>query len=150
MKTTSFSTTLAACCAALMLPSFVFADDAEDRLDRLDNDGNGRVSRAEFVAKGERIFAKIDKDQNGKLTLSELRAWNEKREDKEDDKRPRSGWGRYERDEDNELSPAERLKKLDTNGDDAVSLKEFVEARKDKFKMLDKDDDGSLKESELD
>ena len=39
---------------------------------KLDSNGDGRISREEFIRAGERVFDKMDKDQDGVLTLDEF------------------------------------------------------------------------------
>lgn len=146
MKTTKISAAVAACSLALLLTPFTYAVDAEERMDRLDANNDGRVTRSEFLDKGDRIFAAIDDDDDGKLTLSELRDWKD-RGDKDTSRNNRS---RFDRDDDGELSPSERLRQLDANGDDRVTKSEYAAFRKDKFAKLDKNNDDVLKERELD
>ena len=40
----------------------------------MDQDGDGNVSRAEFVAKTDRMFERLDENADGTLTKAELEA----------------------------------------------------------------------------
>ncbi len=42
-------------------------------MERVDTDGNGSVSKAEFIAKHEAMFVKMDKDGNGELSKEEMK-----------------------------------------------------------------------------
>ena len=140
MKTTKLSAALAACTLALLLTPSIYAVDGEARIERLDANEDGRVTRSEFADMGDRIFSKIDDDDDGKITLSELREWKNRHDNdyKDTARNPRN---RYDRDDDGDVSPAERFKMLDANGDDRITKSEFAEARKEKFAKLDKNNE---------
>lgn len=107
-----------------------------------DLDGNGEVSRAEFVAAGDARFAAADADFNGELTRDEMRALRETE---------RSDRAR------------ERFLRMDANGDGAVSEAEMMAAREQRddrkgdrrkkmremaLERFDADGDGQLSEAE--
>ena len=58
---------------ALALPSLASAADLPARLKPYDKDGDGRLSAAEFP--DPVLFAKIDADHDGYLTVQEIRAY---------------------------------------------------------------------------
>jgi Ca2+-binding EF-hand superfamily protein len=41
-------------------------------MQRMDTDGDGKISRAEFAAAGEKMFARLDKNGDGKISKDEL------------------------------------------------------------------------------
>lgn len=43
------------------------------RMERVDTDGDGSISKAEFIAKHEAMFVKMDKDGNGELSKEEMK-----------------------------------------------------------------------------
>lgn len=61
---------------AIPLGQFAAAQDAprspQDYLRRMDSDGDGRVSRAEYIAYMDRGFDRLDTDGNGVLEGDEL------------------------------------------------------------------------------
>lgn len=106
MKKVALSTTFIA--AALMATS-AFAEHHEGMHDgegkkghkggkmfmHMDTDGDGVVSKAEFLAKSEERFAKMDADGDGKVTQEEAKAhrmemkdkWKERKEKREEKKK---------------------------------------------------------------
>lgn len=97
----------------------------KDRFDRLDQDGNGRVDREEFEARGKFLFGKLDIDGDGIITMAEL-------EDHE----------RAER-------IAKRFERMDADGDGKVTTAEFTQASAKLFERLDENEDGFLSKGEL-
>jgi Ca2+-binding EF-hand superfamily protein len=105
----------------------------------LDADGDGKVSRAEMQA-GQAIikaaraeeFKTIDTDQDGYLTLAELKTWTD---------------GKI----------ATRFTALDTDTSDGLSVEEFTSGKTGKaavklqrlFKLMDTDADGALSVDEF-
>src|SRR5262245_9287909 len=79
--------------AAFVLSPAAFAEDApatpptgghhKDMLAEIDTDGDGAVSKAEFLAFHEKRFAEIDTNSDGKIEKAEAEAkkaeWKEKR-----------------------------------------------------------------------
>lgn len=53
----------------------------------LDTDGDGKISRAEFAAKGDKMFAEADANKDGFLTKDEMKAAHEARKAKWKEKR---------------------------------------------------------------
>jgi len=61
-------------------------------MERIDTDGDGMVSKAEFMAKHEEKFAKMDADSDGMLTTEEMKEakaqmkekWDEMKEKRKD------------------------------------------------------------------
>jgi hypothetical protein len=47
-----------------------------------DADGDGRISRAEFLGRENRMFDRLDADENGRVTPDELDAAAERRQDR--------------------------------------------------------------------
>lgn len=110
-----------------------FADTAT-RFDRLDQDGNGRITDSEILAHRTARFEAADVDGDGVLTRKELRARSEAAMDARIDRL----LGRHDRDGDGALSRAEmsrpergarRFERLDKDADGAISRGEFKAAR---------------------
>ena len=51
-------------------------------MERIDTDGDGVISKAEFMAKHEEKFAKMDSDGDGNLTKDEMEAAKAKMKEK--------------------------------------------------------------------
>ncbi len=57
------------------------------RLERVDADGDGRISRAEFTGREPRVFERADADGDGRVTPAELDALMEARQDRRERRR---------------------------------------------------------------
>lgn len=141
MNKTTRNWTLAAAVAAAVATTAVYAGPhgmmAKGGLDRIDTDGSGTVSEAEFLARAaERpapadLFASIDADSDGYLTKRELRKHHKQR--------------RAER----------RLARADLDGDGIVTEAEFIERAQDaptpeeRFAKRDRNGDGVLTQDEM-
>lgn len=47
-------------------------------LKRADTDGDGKISRAEYLAQADKRFARIDANGDGQITKDELAAWTDR------------------------------------------------------------------------
>ena len=107
MKKTLLYTTLAASVCALALPAFA-QHHKPPRLENLDTNKDGNVSKDEFMVKPAEHFSKIDTNGDGTISKEEFM-----------------------------VKPTEHFSKMDTNGDGTIS-KEEAEARraamKEKYK----------------
>lgn len=94
--------------------------------DRLDENGDGALTRDELDARQREFFDAADADRDGRLTQDEMRAHHEKK--------------RAER----------RGKRLgDANGDGKVSKAEYEAAAEERFRKLDKNKDGFISDAEM-
>ncbi len=97
------------------------------RMDRLDADKDGTISKEEFLA--DQRLKDADTNGDGVLSPDELAAMIQKRE--------------IER-------KVERLtRRLDVNGDGKVTIAEIENQKAKRFALLDRNDDGKLEASEL-
>ena len=92
-------------------------------------DKDGKLTRADSEKSATKHFSRLDKNSDGKITVSELSGSDENRD----------------------LKFNLMLKRLDTNGDEAVSKKEFVDYSLSRFNSIDSDKDGviSIEERQL-
>ena len=104
--------------------------DPAQMLGRADTDGDGAITRAEFAAMRERLFAKLDRNHDGYLTA-------------DDQSHRRLG----------RRNSAERLQQamhgLDRDGDGRVSHDEFTNGPTLMFDRADTDGDGVISPAEL-
>ena len=104
------------------------ADRAGRILDRLDDDGDGMISQAEFQTRRKTWLQRMDTDDNGAVSLEEVRLHLETRH----------------------AAMQEKLEKkflaADTNDDGQVTHDEMRLAA---FNKIDKDEDGFLTEAEF-
>jgi hypothetical protein len=54
---------------------------------KIDTDGNGSISKDEWRAQGDKIFAKIDTDGNGALSKEEMKAHHGMKKERKGDRR---------------------------------------------------------------
>lgn len=101
-----------------------------------DVDGNARLSRIEFEAAREILFARVDRNQDDRLTLFEARA-----------ARP-AGRPRLGRLLDRSL--LQEIRAVDRNGDRVIDIAEFRALGRERFRTADADRDGFLSLREID
>lgn len=81
-KTIVAVSALAILMAGVAAPSLAKHHKGGKHFAKMDTDGNGTVSEAEFVNRTKARFAKIDADGNGEITKEELKAAHEARKAK--------------------------------------------------------------------
>lgn len=120
-------------------------------IEHLDKDGNGSVSKAEFLAserakenpeRAERAFGHLDADGNGEITAEEFAKH-----------KPQGGRGDGDR-----PNPAEIFKRLDKDGNGSISKQEFTSGERAQrnpemaaklFDKLDADGNGEISRDEF-
>lgn len=97
-------------------------DRKQARFDRIDADKDGRVTLAEFIAGGNRMFQHLDANGDGSIGKDEL--------------------GDGER-------GGRMFERMDTDRDGTVTSAEFEAGQNKLFAMLDQNGDGSLNQGEM-
>ena len=128
---------------ATLLAPVVQADDraagssgqAEVRM--MDTNHDGRVSPDEHAAGAKSMFEKMDADHDGKVTAAEMDAAHKAMKKGDHDSR-------------GEMSSAEKIGTIDTNGDGVLSAQENEEGSRRMFGKMDSDHDGNLSAGEID
>jgi len=126
------------------------------RMDRLDADRDGRVTRSEMEGARERFaarraerrgergadaFARLDTDRNGALSPQEFEAGRQRMAERRQDRRE----GRMAR---HGRAPGERFERLDADRDGAVSAAEMERAAAERFARMDANNDGVISADE--
>ena len=133
-------------CAALFTASLAHADDMASfatggyarglrtmaEMHKIDTDGDGTVSKTEWLAYQEKVFAALDKNKSGMVDEKEFLS-------------PSSDMasfatGGYARG----LQTKAVMHKIDTDGDGTVSHDEFIAYQSKVFDMMDKNKNASL------
>ncbi len=99
----------------------------------MDTDGDGRISRTEHAAGAKKMFDKMDANHDGIVTAAEMTACH----DMDGDKSAKD-----------EMSSAEKIKVIDTNGDGQLSRAEHDTGTDTMFTKMDTDADGFLSPTE--
>jgi hypothetical protein len=99
---------------------------------KIDTDGDGKVSKAEWLAYQEKVFAALDKDKTGKV--------DEKAFLTPSSDMATFATGGYARG----LQTKAMMHKIDSDGDGSVSHDEFIAYQTKVFDMMDKNHAGSL------
>ena len=94
----------------------------------MDADHDGKVSRAEIESFLTARATEIDADKDGKITVDEVKAFMQKLRDKH---------------------LAERLARMDKDGDGVVTVKEFHDARLWSLARLDRNGDGMIDSNDV-
>jgi hypothetical protein len=132
--------------SALLVASLAHADDMVSfatggyarglrtmaEMHKIDTDGDGTVSKAEWLAYQEKVFAALDKNKNG---IVDEKAFLSPSSDM-----ATFATGGYARG----LQTKAMMHKIDTDGDGTVSHDEFIAYQSKVFDMMDKNKKGSL------
>lgn len=126
---------------ALALSSVVLAGDppkkkaADTHFKAMDTNGDGRLSPDEHAAGAKKMFDTMDANKDGTVTSGEMDAAHEKVTGKKATKA--------------DMSSAEKIKVVDTNGDGMLTADEHAVGSKKMFDKMDTDKDGFVSKAEL-
>lgn len=117
--------------AALGLAAICAAASAHPKgeifLSKFDSNGDGKVTREEFMNASVERFDRMDANSDGKISQDELHAYMQQRQ---------------------EARRQEKFKKIDANGDGNISRDEYLAHKRSRaerqFSRMDKDSDGRL------
>jgi Ca2+-binding EF-hand superfamily protein len=101
----------------------------------MDADGDGKISAAEHAAGAKKMFETMDADKDGKVTAKEMETAHQQVTGDQAKK--------------SEMSAADKIKMIDTNGDGVISTDEHIAGGKKMFDMMDTNKDGFLTKAEL-
>ena len=139
MKTTQARSLLLTCSLAAFAASGVFAKSAEDKIEKMDTNNDGLISRAEHRECAQRMFVKLDADNDGAVTGTELAT--EKETPHNDMKR--DDMGRHQQ------FGEDKFKMLDMDKDGRVTLAEVTSGCETMFEKMDANGDGALSKEEI-
>jgi hypothetical protein len=123
---------------AFSLPSAAVADNSDARFETMDADGDGKISPDEHTAAATRMFDTMDANKDGKVIAAEMDAAHQKLLGKKQVKTAKG-----------EMSAAEKIKIIDTNGDGMLTQDELSMAAMAMFEKMDTDQDSFLTKSEI-
>ncbi len=125
-------------------------DDGRRYLLSLDTNHDGRISRAEYLAVNRKRFAQADTNHDGVISLKEGRIAKTKllRKQAQSDARRRSRGLPVKVRRKSDRPPKSYLFSFDKNQDGRVTLREYLERRREKFDEMDLNHDGFISREE--
>jgi Ca2+-binding EF-hand superfamily protein len=106
-------------------------------MEMMDANGDGQVSRDEHTLAAKKMFDTMDADKDGKVTATEMEAAHAQIAGK--DAKKMKG----------HMTAADKIKKVDANGDGMLSVAEHGTGADTMFDKMDTDKNGSLSKAEL-
>jgi hypothetical protein len=107
-----------------------------DRLKMMDPNGDGKISPEEHAEVTARMFTTMDANADGKVTAAEMTAGHQRVTGAKPAK--------------SEMSAAEKIKVIDTDGDGVLTAEEHRAGSRTMFERMDTDRDGFISKAELD
>lgn len=133
----------AACALAVSLSAWA-GGDKNGKMAMMDTDGDGKITQAEHAAGAKSMFSKLDANADGKVTAAEMDAAHTSMGHDKSMGHDRMGHDKAGK----SMSSADRIAKLDTDGDGALSAAEHSAGAKMMFGKMDADGDGNLTAAE--
>lgn len=164
MTTRSYRMLAAAVAGSLAFSVSAFAgdrgkDSGAAEIKMMDTDHNGKLSAAEHTTGARAMFEKMDADKDGRVTAAEMDAarkdWKaghgdkSASADKADHDKAGPDKAGYDGKRGKMMSSAEKIAKLDTNGDGQLSAGEHAAGSEQMFQKMDTDQDGQLTAAEI-
>ncbi|HEY4367693.1 MAG TPA: hypothetical protein VGN07_10720 [Steroidobacteraceae bacterium] len=116
---------------------------ANAELKMMDTNQDGKISAVEHAAGARQMFVLMDADKDGKVTAAEMDAAHSKMGGHADNNRADNKSGKQE------LSSAQKIKVVDTDGDGVLTAAEHASGSEKMFASMDVDKDGSLTAAEI-
>ena len=110
--------------------------DCQQKMTRMNVEGNGdgQISAAEHAAGADKRFEMMDANKDGKVTAAEIDASHGAES---------AAWAKHK------MSSADKIKKLDSDSDGALTRAEYADGSQKMFRKLDVDGDGNLTADEM-
>ena len=138
---------------AAALAGNAFAGDGEDHYGKrssveaeiriMDTDRDGKISGTEHAAGAKKMFQNMDANRDNRLTAAEMDAAKKRKE-------TAGSSSRHADHKDHaEMSAADKIKVVDTDGDGVLTAEEHAEGSTTMFAKMDTDTDGLLTAKEM-
>jgi Ca2+-binding EF-hand superfamily protein len=110
---------------------------ADDKFAKMDTNGDGKISSSEHSSGARTMFQSMDTNKDGSVTAAEMDAAHA---GKKSGDMKRDGM---------KMSSADKIKKMDSNGDGRLSASEHEAGSRDMFAKSDANKDGSITAEEM-
>jgi Ca2+-binding EF-hand superfamily protein len=138
------------CAVALAAPAWAGCGHASGaKFKSMDANNDGLVSSAEHAAGVTRMFGEMDTNGDGKVTASEMDAGHAMKVGKSTEARTMNDASMDEGSMRHDVSSADRIATMDTDGDGMLSSAEHDAGAATMFTDLDTDKNGSLSKQEM-
>lgn len=139
---------LMAVCGAMSLAAG--ANESGDKFKTMDANADGMVSASEHAAAVTKMFGEMDANGDGNVTAAEMDARHAmKQESKAKSDMTSNDAAMDHGTMHREMSSAEKIAKMDTNGDGVLSASEHSSGAQAMFSEMDTDKNGSLSRQEM-
>lgn len=140
-----------AAAALLGLPVGRPADAHDDgaMFKKMDSNGDGKVSADEHAAGARKMFETMDSNKDGKVTAAEMTAAHGKMMEGKGEHAEKAQTSEKGMEHGKEMSAADKIKVVDTNGDGVLTAEEHAAGSKSMFEKMDTNHDGFLSKTEM-
>ncbi|WP_162247706.1 EF-hand domain-containing protein [Lysobacter sp. Root494] len=141
--------TMAAAACSLMAAAAWANNDAGDKFKMMDANGDGMVSASEHAAAVTKMFSEMDANGDGNVTAAEMDAKHDRKKATAKSGMTSNDAAMDDHSMGHEMSSADKIAKMDTNGDGVLSASEHDSGAQAMFSQMDADGNGSLSRQEM-
>jgi Ca2+-binding EF-hand superfamily protein len=138
--------TMAAAACTLMAAAAWANNDAGDKFKMMDANGDGMVSASEHAAAVTKMFSEMDANGDGNVTAAEMDAKHERKAAAKSNMTSNDAAMDHDM---HDMKSADKIAKMDTNGDGVLSASEHASGAQAMFSEMDTDGNGSLSRQEM-